>query len=192
MNVSAVLEELGIAWMPGLMPAHNYQDSLVEAVEVQLTMHAEILRDPETVRPFFKDPTSLRPRLTSAGEPILVPPPAFLNSDTQNRPPALHRLVGKYDPAARDELNRSLGRAGEEMVVEFERNRLRRAGRDDLAEDVRWVSDRDGDHLGYDIRSFEIDGQDRLLEVKTTNGRARTRFWLSNNQCDVAARNPDT
>ncbi|SPP96987.1 conserved protein of unknown function [Bradyrhizobium vignae] len=33
-NVSTVLEELGIAWIPGLLPAHNYQDSLVQSVEV--------------------------------------------------------------------------------------------------------------------------------------------------------------
>jgi hypothetical protein len=82
------------------------------------------------------------------------------------------------------------GAPARRWLSKFERNRLRRAGRDDLAEDVRWVSDRDGDHLRYDIRSF--DGQDRLLEVKTTNGHARTRFWLSNNQCDVAAKNPET
>jgi Domain of unknown function (DUF3883) len=30
------------------------------------------------------------------------------------------------------------------------------------------------------------------MEIKTTNGHARTRFWLSSNQCEVAASNPDT
>jgi hypothetical protein len=43
-------------------------------------------------------------------------------------------LFGKYDPAARDELNRSLGRAGEEMVFKFEYDRLCQAGRRDLAQ----------------------------------------------------------
>jgi hypothetical protein len=33
--------------------------------------------------------------------------------------------------------------------VEFEQDRLRRAGRDDLADDVQWVSDVDGD--GYRV-----------------------------------------
>src|SRR5260370_41274444 len=45
-NVSAVLEEIGIAWIPGLLPAHNYQDSLVEAVEAQLGQHPKVLIDP--------------------------------------------------------------------------------------------------------------------------------------------------
>ncbi|WP_028158042.1 DUF3883 domain-containing protein [Bradyrhizobium japonicum] len=179
-NVSAVLDELGIAWIPGLLPAHNYQDALVEAVEAQLGQHPKILIDP----------VSVKPRFTSAGEPMLVSPPAFLNSDLQDRHPALRRLVSKYDPAARDELNRSLGRAGEEMVFRFEFDRLCRAGRRDLAKEMDWPADRGEDDRGYDIRSFESDGEERLLEIKTTNGHARTRFWLSRTQYEVAGQNP--
>jgi hypothetical protein len=137
------------------------------------------------------DTAATKPRFSAAGMPVLVDPPPFGNSDRDERPAALRRLARKYDPAERDELNRSLGRAGEEMVVEFERQRLWRAGRDDLAAEVRWVSDLDGDHLGYDVRSFEPDGEERLIEIKTIDGHARTRFWLSANQCEVAASNPD-
>ncbi len=181
-NVSAVLEEIGIPWIPGLLPAHNFQDALVEAVGSQVALHPQLLTDP----------AASKPRFTDAGMPVLVDPPAFSNSDRDERPELLRRLVRRYDPAERDELNRSLGRAGERMIVEFERLRLRRVGRDDLAAKVRWVSDLDGDHLGYDVRSFEVDGEERLMEVKTTSGHARTRFWLSANQCDVAASNPET
>jgi len=180
-NVSAVLEELGIAWIPGLLPAHNYQDSLVEAVEAQLEQHPKVLIEP----------VSVKPRFTSAGGPVLARPPPFLNSNPQNDQPALRRLIGKYDPATRDELNRSLGRAGEEMVFEFEYDRLCQAGRKDLAKEMDWPSDRGEDHRGYDIRSFDPDnGEERLLEIKTTNGHARTRFWLSRNQIETAALNP--
>jgi hypothetical protein len=180
-NVSAVLEELGIAWIPGLLTAHNYQDSLVQSVEVQLGLHPKILTDP----------VSVKPRFASAEGPVLVPPPAFLNSDPQDRQPALRRLLGKYDPAARDDFNRSLGRAGEEMVFKFEYDRLCQAGRSDLAKEMDWPADRGEDHRGYDIRSFEPDnGEERLLEIKTTNGHARTRFWLSRNQVQTAAQNP--
>lgn len=181
-NVSSVLEMLGISWILGLLPAHNRQEALVKAVKRQIDLHPEILRDPETVKP----------RFLPKGEPIMVAPPTFLNAEPENELDALQRLLGKYDPAARDERNRSLGRAGEEMVLEFERARLRRAGQDELAEDVRWVSNLDGDHFGYDVKSFENDGQEQLLEIKTTNGHARTRFWLSGNQCEVAAKNPET
>src|ERR1039458_4481334 len=67
-------------------------------------------------------------------------PPPLLNSDPEIRPAGIRRLIGKFDPAARDERNRTLGKAGEEFVVDFERRRLTRAGRADLARDVRWVA----------------------------------------------------
>jgi hypothetical protein len=50
------------------------------------------------------------------------------------------RLVRKFDPVERDFRNRSLGKAGEEMVFTFERQHLTAQGRADLARKVRWVS----------------------------------------------------
>ena len=47
------------------------------------------------------------------------------------------------------------------------------AGRTDLAERIRWASHVDGDGGGYDILSFDTDGSDRLIEVKTTKGWER-------------------
>lgn len=66
-----------------------------------------------------------------------VAPPEFIDLD-KVLPPAIRRLVGKFDPAERDARNRDLGKAGERFVVEFERIRLRQAGREDLADNVRW------------------------------------------------------
>lgn len=80
----------------------------------------------------------------------------------------------------------SLGRAGEERAFYHERGQLLAAGRSDLAQRVRWVSEEDGDGLGYDILSFEPDGRDRLVEVNTTNGWDRTPFHISRNERQVA------
>jgi Domain of unknown function (DUF3883) len=175
-NVSAVLDEIGIPWIQGYKPLPHYQDALVAVVEQQL------LLDPEWFEAAAAGPLRVRDE-----NDILVAPPPQLNSEPESRPTAIRRLVGKFDPAARDARNRDLGRAGEEFVVGFERRRLERAGRDDLARDVRWVSDVDGDGYGYDVQSFETDGQERLLEIKTTCGNERTPFWMSKRECDVAA-----
>lgn len=71
-------------------------------------------------------------------------------------------------------------------MVAHERATLMGAGRADLANRVRWVSEEDGDGAGYDIGSFEIDGRSRLIEVKTTNGWDRTPFHISRNELAVA------
>ncbi|WP_375248230.1 DUF3883 domain-containing protein [Sphingomonas sp.] len=44
----------------------------------------------------------------------------------------------------------------------------------------------DGDGAGYDILSFDTDGSDRLIEVKTTNGWERTPFHVTRNERAVA------
>jgi hypothetical protein len=83
--------------------------------------------------------------------------------------------------------NRSLGRAGEDLVLRFEHERLWRAGKRNLADRIEHVARTKGDHLGYDIQSFEIDGNDRLIEVKTTRFGAMTPFFTSRNEVEVSA-----
>src|SRR5262249_52256789 len=98
--------------------------------------------------------------------------------------------VRKLDPVARDHRNRSLGKAGEEFVVDLERRRLTGDDHTDLAGKVLWVAAEDGDGAGYDVLSFDPTGRERLLGVKTTNGCARTPFFLTRNECDLAMERP--
>lgn len=179
-NISAVLDVLGAQWINGYKPLAHYQDALVPAVE------RNIRREPDFLYPASTDTQSL----ALNDDTIFVAPPQCADLD-KVLPPAIRQLVGKFDPAERDARNRDLGKAGEKFVVEFERIRLRQAGREDLAGNVRWVSDVDGDGLGYDVRSFEPDGQERLLEIKTTCGHERTPFWLTKREVDVAAERSD-
>jgi Domain of unknown function (DUF3883) len=172
-NVSAVLDVLGMQWISGYKPASHRQDALVPEVERILEREPQFLEPGSVGVPPGDDAT------------ILVPLPSLPGPEKIG--PAVRRLVGKFDPAERDARNRDLGKAGEKFVVEFERDRLRRAGRDDLADGDRWVSDLDGDGYGYDVRSFELDGESRLLEIKTTCGNERTPFWMTKRERDVAA-----
>jgi hypothetical protein len=118
-----------------------------------------------------------------------VDPPSQ-TTPTQPSPERLRRLVQKFDPVQRDHRNRALGKAGEAFVVGVERKQLTQADREDLAGKIRWVAEEDGDGAGYDIYSFDSHGHERLIEVKTTNGAARTPFFLSRNEYEVAAERP--
>jgi hypothetical protein len=108
-----------------------------------------------------------------------------------SEPERLRQLVRKFDPAERDARNRKLGKQGEELVYLREQQELRRAGRDDLARKVEWTSEVRGDGAGYDIRSFELNGSERLIEVKTTNGPAKTPFFLSESERVFSDERPD-
>lgn len=177
-NISAVLDELGLPWIPGYMPKRNYQNAIFDAIDRFISRHPEVLAPTPAVQ--------TEPTPSSA---IFVDSPAPASA-RQPIPERLKRLVRKFDPVERDQRNRSLGRAGEAFVVDVERNRLAQAEREDLARKVRWVAEEDGDGAGYDIHSFDPQGHERLIEVKTTNGAARTPFFISRNECELATERP--
>jgi len=106
------------------------------------------------------------------------------------RPPRAPRLGIDY--LAREASNASLGAAGERFALDFERARLIRAGREALADRVEHVSATQGDGAGFDIRSFEIGGRDRFIEVKTTAGGKQMPFFVSRNELDVSRERRDS
>jgi hypothetical protein len=177
-NISAVLDELGLPWIPGYMPKRNYQNAIFDAIDRYLTLHPAILES-----------APAPPAAVAAESVVFVDPPVLTAAD-QRIPERLQRLVRKFDPVERDHRNRSLGKAGEAFVVDLERARLVEADRADLARKVRWVSEEDGDGAGYDVLSFGPGGRESLIEVKTTNGAARTPFFLSRNECEFAKERP--
>ncbi len=181
-NISAVLAALGEPWINGYKPAVNFQDSLVAAVERWLR------RNPDWLN--IESLAGVRPRL-GTGEPGLLrveyAPPPLGDALTPEYVERVRAAVRHFDAAQRDERNRALGAAGEERVFEHEKAVLANAGRDDLARQVRWTSQEDGDGAGYDIGSFAPDGRPRLLEVKTTCGRAHTPFYITRNELAAAA-----
>lgn len=178
-NISAILRGMNKPWIPGYRPAVDFQESLIEAV----------------LRSHHRRPISLqtggRPkRVHDAASLFISPPPLPLNRDVLEEKQRT-ALARRFDPAEADARNRELGRGGEALVLDFERWTLRRSGRDDLAAQVRWTSQEDGDGVGYDIASFRPDGRPRLVEVKTTNGWERSAFHITRNELAVANDNRD-
>ena len=77
-------------------------------------------------------------------------------------------------------LQRLRGKAAEEHVVALERERLEREGKSELALLVQRVSEWDVG-AGYDVKSFESDGRQRHIEVKSST-RTDMRFYLTVNE----------
>lgn len=175
-NVSGALQALGSIWLKGYAPATNFQMTLADAVDRWLDAHPQWLAGTrEGSIEHFAEPAEL----------FVGPPPTLANRPPPRDLDKMLRVARKFDVAGRDARNRALGRAGERLVAERERATLTQQGRGDLADRVRWVSEEDGDGLGYDIASFDLSGQPRLIEVKTTNGWERTPFHITRNELEV-------
>jgi hypothetical protein len=175
-NISAVLNELALPTISGYKPLPNFQKSIIDAIDRYLTLN------PQNLNPEPAESLSEAPSLFIEPAPLLGP--------VSYRDEELARLVRKFDPVERDFRNRSLGKAGEALVFAFERQHLIAHGRPDLARKVRWVSQEDGDGAGYDIRSYDPKGAERLLEVKTTNGLQTTPFYLTRNELSFSNARP--
>lgn len=178
-NISAVLDKLGLEWIQGLAPLNNFQNSLIEAVEKKLP---DFLRQmgsaPADIG--FEDMASfyIGPAPERASKPLPLPE-------------KVNRIVRKFDPIERDKANKALGDLGEEFALQYERHLLIGHDREDLAKRVRWVSKEDGDGAGYDIKSYEPNGREKFIEVKTTVGGNRTPFYISRNETDFSRETGD-
>jgi hypothetical protein len=176
-NISAVMVFLGYPYIDGYKPRGNYQSLLLDVVEAQLEVNQALQEAAQAA--------VLRPA---------TPVPAQLANAVWVEPPKPARVrevpaeyVPRFSPAKRDYLaqesrNRSLGRAGELFVLELEARRLHDAGKRKLSERVEHVAGTQGDGLGFDVLSYEEDGRERLIEVKTTAFGELTPFYVSRNE----------
>lgn len=103
---------------------------------------------------------------------------------------------GKKDYLAATKTNQKTGREGERLVLDYEKNRLLINPLLSAHSDkVEWVADTQGDGLGYDIVSYDIDSggvvSEIYIEVKTTTGSIDTPIYISANEYNIALQKGD-
>ena len=84
----------------------------------------------------------------------------------------------KTDFEQKAQAQKDLGDAGEELVAKHEENVLRKNGQLKDAERVDIVED----GRGFDVLSFDTQGNPKYIEVKTTRGSAQSPFYLTDNE----------
>jgi hypothetical protein len=180
-NISAALLDAGFPYISGYKPRSNYQALLADVLAVRTTqardLHAVAAADAE------------RPMVVPEVEDILAVLTDGPRSDSTPRrvaEPQPIRLMVDY--VEREARNRSLGTAGELFVINYEKARLIRAHKENLAERIEHTSKVRGDQEGYDVLSFEADGAERLIEVKTTKYGVNTPFFVTRNEVATSRR----
>jgi len=176
-NISAALLDAGFPYISGYKPRSNYQALLAEVVADRLA-HA---------------PDLMVLAAADADRPMAVPEVDDILAILTNRPkgrPESSRIRETEHPVIRlctnyierEARNRSLGSAGELFALNYERARLIHEGQESLAAKVEHTAKVRGDHEGYDILSFELSGEERLIEVKTTKYGGDTPFFVTRNE----------
>lgn len=182
-NISAVLLNAGIQSITGYKPRYNYQ-ALLETIVLDRA------RQNTTLQKLAE---------ADADSPIVVPEVDDILSILTERRRDANEAASQIRESAvgikrafftnyleREALNRSLGLAGEMLILNYERAKLIHTGKTSLADKVEHVSQVRGDQEGYDILSFEPTGEERLIEVKTTKYASETPFFVTRNELSVS------
>jgi hypothetical protein len=184
-NISAVLSKFGAPWIVGYKPRWNYQHLLESKIAKYISHKPEL----EILFRSFAETVSEQPNamgldykqlIDAAPEPRLV-----------SEPELVYKTPVKRNYLEIEQSNKLLGDSGEEIVFNYEKWRLLEAGKDSLADNIEWVSQTQGDGLGYDILSKNTNGTDRYIEVKTTKLGKDAPIFFSRNEYDFSAKNAD-
>lgn len=172
-NISAAMIDLGFPYIRGYQPRSNYQSLLALVAEDQIRARTTL---DEVALAAVQQP-AVTPMQTNFTK-VKTDAPKRQHHVSEAVKPLLSKAF-KRDYLEREAQNQSLGLAGEEFIVQFEHWRLVELGQHRLADRVEHVSQSQGDGLGYDVLSFESDGKERLIEVKTTTFGRDTPFFVS-------------
>ena len=93
-----------------------------------------------------------------------------------------------YNNPENERKNKDLGEKGENFILDYEKERL--SSNPDLIKKIKHVS-LSNDYAGYDILSFNEDGTERFIEVKTTRGPITSDFFISPGEIKFSKENSD-
>lgn len=176
-NISAALLQLGLPeFVRGYAPMRNLQAALLKTVrrriEDESALEAMLLK--KLAEPLEKEdqPTALFP----------ADVPKFSVEPWER----MERSPVKVDFAAIEQGHRAVGLAGERAVVAYEQRILQQNGKERLASWVEHVSETRGDGLGYDVLSFDMEGNEKFIEVKTTRWQRESPFMVTRNEVEFS------
>jgi len=184
-NISAALIDLDYPYIDGYKPRFNYQSELFQVIskkteEIDFDLPNIIDNNLNKTKKSSKD---LTPILTE------VQPPTTINRKINPYENIEFGRNNKRNYALIENNNKNLGRRGEELVLEFEKQRVTKLKLD--VSKVQWISEVKGDDEGYDILSLNDDGSARYIEVKTTTQGIDFHFFISGREVEFSRRNKD-
>lgn len=184
-NISAVLMSEGIQGIAGYKPLGNYQTALFHKVFDYLDRNRnlyELFRKDAEAPPTILSVQNFLEAYEDAPKPV----DTSANSVAESRAIYIPEKVNYLEIEAN---NIALGDAGEQFVMNFEKARLIRAGKESLADRIEQVSVTQGPSAGFDVLSFEENGSDRYIEAKTTKNGKNTPFYVTPNELRFSQEN---
>lgn len=184
-NISAVLAKMGCPYIKGYKPRFNFQILLEEKVGEYLNQNKNKFE--KYFEHFTVDSAPFITSVEYEFENILTDAPNRSAHVLKDGPTIYNPIRINY--LEKEQNNLKLGDFGEKLIFNYEKWRLMKIGKENLADKIDWVSKTKGDGLGFDILSKNENGTDRFIEVKTTKLSKESPFYVSKREVSFANMN---
>jgi len=185
MNISAILIEKNLPYISGYKPYHHYQGLLKDEVEKHLQNHPEL----ENIFSEFISSDVAYPEIKNILNTEVDIPDFDYRFYTNRTGYMRESNINYYE---KEQRNSKLGLLGEKFVINYEQQKLKNVGRQNLTNKIEHISQTKGDAAGYDILSFDSQGRKKFIEVKTTRLGKNSPFYFTKNELGFSKENSNS
>lgn len=190
-----ILDPIDLAATPKEFRQEGYEQSAIFSLSYEINNlpdDTKLLEDYKKMLDFYVDifESPLTPSIDSlvnaVADPLRLEDTKVKIKDFEYRSPKKtkgKKTKNKKVKAKKRRSDRSafIGRKGEKIVFDFEKEKLKKINLNNLSEKVRWHAELN-EKPGYDITSFDDKGDEIFIEVKSSSGKTINDVDLTKNE----------
>ena len=190
-----ILDPIDLAATPKEFRQEGYEQSAIFSLSYEINNlpdDTKLLEDYKKMLDFYVDifESPLTPSIDSlvnaVADPLRLEDTKVKIKDFEYRSPKKtkgKKTNNKKVKAKKRRSDRSafIGRKGEKIVFDFEKEKLKKINLNNLSEKVRWHAELN-EKPGYDITSFDNNGDEIFIEVKSSSGKTINDVDLTKNE----------
>ena len=190
-----ILDPIDLAATPKEFRQEGYEQSAIFSLSYEINNlpdDTKLLEDYKKMLDFYVDifESPLTPSIDSlvnaVADPLRLEDTKVKIKDFEYRSPKKtkgKKTNNKKVKAKKRRSDRSafIGRKGEKIVFDFEKEKLKKINLNNLSEKVRWHAELN-EKPGYDITSFDDNGDEIFIEVKSSSGKTINDVDLTKNE----------
>lgn len=190
-----ILDPIDLAATPKEFRQEGYEQSAIFSLSYEinnLPNDTKLLEDYKKMLDFYVDifESPLTPSIDSlvnaVADPLRLEDTKVKIKDFEYRSPKKTKGKTSNNKKAKAKKRRSdrsafIGRKGEKIVFDFEKEKLKKINLNNLSEKVRWHAELN-EKPGYDITSFDDNGDEIFIEVKSSSGKTINDVDLTKNE----------
>ena len=190
-----ILDPIDLAATPKEFRQEGYEQSAIFSLSYEINNlpdDTKLLEDYKKMLDFYVDifESPLTPSIDSlvnaVADPLRLEDTKVKIKDFEYRSPKKTKGKKSNNKKAKAKKRRSdrsafIGRKGEKIVFDFEKEKLKKINLNDLSEKVRWHAELN-EKPGYDITSFDDKGDEIFIEVKSSSGKTINDVDLTKNE----------